>query len=183
MEQKGIKVFFLKDDKTFMRLLYFMIAFIPAMFLLSFIHELGHLLYALIRGWEVIEFKVFLLPFSFEVDSYIYVYYDPVNELDYVLFAISGSLHTLIWGYIFFILFYKFELPKFLEATFFLYSLMLIFDMLFYMLVDIFILQYGDWYRVYITIPELTFFFMCFAIINLLLFIRYFEEITEEVDI
>ena len=183
MKKKEFNIFFSEDNRIFKMMLYFMIAFVPAMFLLSFIHELGHLLYACLRGWEVIEFRVFLLPFSYEVDSYIYAFYNPANELDYVLFAMSGSLHTLFWGYIFFFLFYKYKLPKFIETFLFTYSIMLILDTFLYMLLDIFIFQYGDWYRVFITVPELIFFMMCLGIINIILFINYFDEINEELDI
>jgi hypothetical protein len=175
---------FKKEKESFKIFIYFLLSIIPVFLLVSFIHETGHLIVALVFGWKINEISFSFFPFILDLDpSFISVsltggYF----EWQFVIFIIAGSTHTLIWGYISFIIYYKYDLPIFLEIILFLYSITLILEMFFYIIMDLFYFQYGDWYYLYKLNPVLLIVFIIIGSINFSLFIRNYDIIFEKID-
>lgn len=169
---------------TFKFFLYVLFALLPAVIIISFIHESGHYIMALCVGWDVSGIHLNFFPFTNDFGySYILLCPDEANIIEYSLVAMAGSIHTLIWGYIFFVLYYKFELPSFLEIFLFLYSVMLVLEITIYLIIDIFIFQFGDWFIVFRYTPYLVPIFIIISYLNLYLFLKNIEKIRENLQI
>jgi hypothetical protein len=165
--------------------IYVLITMFPSIILITFIHEFGHYIIAILLGWNVSCMDINLLPFTLDFESAYICLSSPLNTPPYewVLVAIGGSLHTLIWGYIFFILYYKFKLPPILEVFCFLYSIMFISEISTYILFDIFFLQMGDWQIVYQNAPLVIPIFLILSFLNIHFYLKNFDEIRERLEI
>jgi len=174
-----------REIPRFKLFLYIVFAFFPAIFILTGIHELGHAIMGWIFGWDIRFISVSFFPLVPELRHSWVSFIAPLDttDLEYAIVYSAGSLHTLIWGYIFFILFYKFRLPAFLEIAFFMYSILLLLDIVVYSYVDLFILRRGDWYSLYYLSPILVGVCMGLGFMNVILFIRYFKQIIYRIDL
>ena len=170
---------------TFKFYLYIILSLIPAMIIITFIHEVGHIIVALIYGWDIIEIHISIFPFLLELDhSWVLVGYGMVESSSkLIIFALAGSLHTLIWGYLFFYLYYKYDLPLFFEIFFYIYSFIMIFEMIAYIFIDLFYIKIGDWNFIYQLNPIIVGIFLALGIINLVLFSRNFDKIRESLGL
>jgi len=178
-------VVFDKRKDKFRVSLYFFLASIPMIALLSFIHETGHCIIALIFGWKIYEMNISFFPFVYEMEYSwvsIGVPFSSIEEWQLILFLCGGSLHTLFWGYIFFLIYYKIDLPLFLEICLFMFSFFAVTEMLFYIIIDIFYAQFGDWYLLYQINPAIVGIFLSISMLNLGLFLKNYRVIKERVD-
>lgn len=172
------------NERSFRSLLFVLLALIPSMILITLIHEGGHYLFALLNGWNVVEFQIALLPVLNELEGYNRILVpNDISDLELILLYASGSLHTLCWGYFLFCLFYFLDLPKSVEIFCFLYSCMLVFEMLGYILVDVFLLQYGDWYQIFLLSPIIAFFLLLLGITNLVAFVKHIDIIVSKMNL
>ncbi|MFX1453819.1 MAG: hypothetical protein ACFFDB_00455 [Promethearchaeota archaeon] len=175
-----------KSISKFELTLYIILALIPAAIIFSLIHETGHILAAKLLGYEIAGVNINLFPFLPDIDNSwvnIFGYCEEMPKSDYIVIAIAGSIHTLIWSYIFFILYYKFKFHPFIEILLFLYSVMLFLDVILYPIIDIFFLQCCDFYKVFVINPIIVGVILSLGIINFILFIVFFKRIVFRVDV
>jgi hypothetical protein len=143
-----------------------LIGFITYLYLVPFVHESGHYLYAICNGWEVLEFHV-AVPALLEV-SYVMVI-APLGA-SYTFFYMAGSWFTLIIG--FFISLIPVFLRKIGQKPYFWIFLSVGYgfmsDSIVYILVDHLYAKCGDWYLVGIIPSIITAgFFFVFLIISI----------------
>ena len=176
---------FRKERDSFKVFLYFLIALIPEVFLVSLIHESGHIIIALLFQWDIIEVEISFFPLIANLDpSFVRVIfsYSEYFEWQLIVFLLAGSINSLIFGYIFFIIYYKFNLPLFLEIILFSYSVILILEMFFYLVLDIFFYQIGDWFYMFSKNPTIVLIFLVLGIMNLFYYVRNFEVMFNKLD-
>ena len=171
-------------DRDFKLILYLFFSLITIPFLITLIHESGHMLMALIVGWEVYSVQFTYFPFTFHMASGLtHIGIDQYNAMKLTLVLSAGSFHSLIWGYIFFLLVYKYELPKFIELAFFTYSIVLLIEGIGYIIFDLLFLKGGDWWHIYQLNPIIIYIMINLIIFNVGLFVLYYREIIKKIDI
>jgi len=165
--------------------LYVCILFLPAATLISFFHEFGHVIMVLLLGGKVIQFKLIYFPFewSFTNGYTAYTFGRLLLPFEEVLIAAAGSVFTLMIGIVFFIIFYRFRMHSFLETLFFMYCLGLGAESSVYAFFDLFILQSGDWYRVWSISPTMCIVFMAMFTACAIYFIKSWKKIEDHYDI
>jgi hypothetical protein len=175
-----------KKKKEFTRLefaLYIILLIIPTAIFISFIHESGHLIMAYLLGWEAFDIHITNFPFGALDNSYIFI--SPrigATETEYLLVGCAGSLHTLIWAYIFFYLYYKHDLHFFIELFFFLYSIIMLFEGFCYILLDLFYFKFADWYLLYLSNSIFVGLFLILYFTNFFLFFYNIDKITNQLS-
>lgn len=122
-----------------------LIGVITYLFLVPFIHELGHYIYAVVNGWKVTAFNV-SIP-ALVTPSFVSVVIPTGTPI--TLFLMSGSFNTMIWG--FFISLIPILLKKLhfnpYHYVFLSIGYGLISDSIVYPISDYFFFQFGDFYR------------------------------------
>ncbi len=170
------------EDTKF--IIYMIAIFIPIAILYTFIHESGHWLAVKAMGWHVLEFKISFFPFLLDLGGYVMYMPSAVPEpWQTVVVSACGSLHSLLWAYIFFALFYNFKMNRYAEAFFLSYSVILGGDTLTYIFSDLFIDHYGDWWKIFQISPLTVGIIFTLSILNVVLFIMNFKKIQKRVDL
>lgn len=170
-----------KNKKQIIYFFYITMIITIAPFVLSLIHELGHFIIAKIFGWEIIEIVLSYFPiFNNAYISTIIPELTPIWQE--VLFYSFGSIFSLIIGSIVFYLIYKFKYHHYIELGLFAYSVSLILDIFMYILLDIFILKIGDWYKIYLINSFYVFIFLIIEIIILIYGIKNKEKIIDNIS-
>lgn len=166
-------------------LLYFIIALVPLLFIETFIHEIGHAIAALCFGWKIDTVHLTMFPFVFNIDNGFISYYPSLDAMLWqkIIVVMSGSMHSLFWGFIFFLLYYFKKLPKFLEVFFFTYSIILGLETIVYLLFDVFILKMGDFYYLYVNASYIPFIILTLGIVIIALFVKNLDKVIKRWDI
>lgn len=155
------------------KFIYAVFTFIPSLYFLMIIHELGHYFAGIIVGADTtqINFKILSAITSMNVEG--------LTSSELIFITIAGSLSTFIIGCILFFLFYKFHLNPFLEYFFYNFSIILIFDLIIYNMIDVFITQSADWYYVYVLNPFINFAVLIISIVIIYSVFHNFDKIRE----
>lgn len=128
---------------------------------LSIVHECGHGLYVLLFGGKIYEINIF--PISlFTEDSYwsggyiIWGTGDGFTDMENFVVSAGGSMSTFIVGIILLYILVRYELRPVVELWGWLYSVFLLFDLIFYILVDLTKVSFflftdvaGDWEKIF----------------------------------
>lgn len=158
-------------------LFYFFLGLLTMGSLVSFVHEMGHGLVVLLFDGKINEIVVFPIPYFIDSDlkgGYIHYngIYTPQQKL---LIHMAGSLSTLFFGAAMMYIIVKFHLRPEIEFMGMMYSLMLLFDYIFYVISDLLSLQYtlitdirGDWEKVYLIFPLGRYIMPTFSILFLI---------------
>lgn len=164
-------------------LIYLLICLIPCAIIEAFLHESGHVLMAWLLNVQVLEFKIQPYPFSWD-NSYVLLGYPPnFPKWGIVLIMLSGGLFTLSIGLFCLILFYHRKMHPFGEIFFSFYFILLSFDFIIYNFLDVFFIQFGDWYYIYKTYPYINGIFLLIGIIFIVLLVKHFTKIANKIDI
>ena len=170
------------EDAKF--LIYVIAIIIPVAILYTFIHEAGHWLTVKAMGWEVLEFKISFFPFLLDLGGYVMYLPSTIPEpWQIVVISSSGSLHSFLWAYVFFALFYNFKMNRYAEAHLVLYSAILGLDAITYIFFDLFISHYGDWWKIFQISPITVGVIFSLCILNVVLFIVFFKKIRNRIDL
>lgn len=159
--------------------------FLPMGIFITFIHEIGHVIACLIFGWEIKMIHVSLFPFLLDLQGGFVVYVLPLDAtlFQQVIVTAAGSIFTLIVGFSFFRLFYKLKLNQYVELFLYVYSFVMIFEFVIYVVLDVFFLRTGDMYKLYLICPAVIGILVIVAFINFILFTAYFPKIIRRVDL
>jgi hypothetical protein len=165
-------------EEGFKLLIEGLICLISFPFIYSLTHESGHFLAAVSFGWQVKEIHVSLFPFSLDFSTFITLETSLANVPEYqkIIYTSAGSLNSLSWGIILFSLFY-FNKTRFLKRTCAFYSLLLSYETMVYILMDILSLQFGDWWRLIHAYPLYVLsIFICTGLYDFIITIKIIKK-------
>lgn len=145
---------------------YHLIFAIFSIFILSFLHELGHIIVAKAFGCEIIEISLSGNPFVVVFEGgWVQFNCHGLSEKQLIIISASGSLFTLIFGFISLAIALTHKLNPVIESALFWIGTMTILDVVFYNLLDVFFVQNGDWYYIFTRNPYINGIVMIFSFV------------------
>ncbi len=172
------------DINTIKLCIYLILCALPIWILISFIHEMGHIIAIQSFSGKINGISINLFPFGEFSNSWVRHESSSEEYSFYQLIFINmmGSLFTLIWGYIFLMLFYAFKKNDFLRHFFLTNGTCLMFEITSYIIGDFFFFHSGDWYEIYKLDLKLILFFLIISAINIYVFIRMWKIYVKASD-
>jgi branched-subunit amino acid transport protein len=106
---------------------------------------------------------------------------ESLSNVDLLFLDVGGSMLTFIVGVLLFIVVYNRKLHPIFETFLGFYSLMLLGDFIIYNFADVFFLQFGDWYSIYLIAPYLNGIFIFLSIALFMIFRVHHRKMADHI--